>query len=302
MAGLAKKLSIAATVAVGMTAIGSLPAFAGSLTNPQFGGTAATDYLLYCSDGSSTFAGGSCTDSLEQILTGNSTTPGGNIELAKSSEQGGFDFTKNTSLSGTIGGKNITVSSLTQADWFTDLGGGVTLLSKWLDDAFAAHSVTLPSFIKTTVQNAFVANGGMQKFSDPNISYVNQNDTTGKISIGLAGHLNASSMLKSAFGNTTLMGIPLASLVPAEVQASEIVKVVYDNGPAQYLYNFVANDSGQVNDKGLGADGISHNGNYEVTLAGVPPVASVPEPSTMLGLMAVGGVFSAVKRKSAKNA
>jgi hypothetical protein len=301
MTGLAKKLAIATSVALGMTAIGSTSAFAGTLTNPQLGGTAASDYFSYCSNGTSTFTGPTCTDSLSTILSGNSTTPGGNIELAASSEQTGFDFTKNTTLTGTIGGKDIVISSLTQSDWNSVLGNGKTLLSQWLDDAFLANNVAIPDILKPAVQAAFINNQGMQRFSDSNISYVNQNDTTGEISIGLAGHLNASDMLKEAFGNATMFGMSLASFVPNEVKASELVKVVYDNGPAKFLYSFAATAANQVNDLGVGADGISHNGNYEVKLAGVP-VTSVPEPSTMLALMAVGGLFATAKRKSAKNA
>jgi len=299
MTGLVKKLAIATSVAVSMTAIGSVPAFAGSLTNPQFGGTAASDYLSYCSDGSSTFAGSTCTDSLSTILSGDSDAPGGNIELAKSSEQAGFNFTKNTTLTGTIGGKDIAISSLTQADWGSVLGNGKTLLSQWLDDA------SISALLKPAVEAAFTSNNGMQRFSDPNISYVNQDNATGDISIGLAGHFNASNMLKAAFGNASMFEIPLASLVPDNVQASELVKVVYNNGPAQFLYRFAATAAGQSNNSGIGADGVSHNGNYEVKLAGIPvppPVTSVPEPSTMLALMAVGGLFATAKRKSAKNA
>lgn len=301
MTGFINKLAIATSVAVGMTAIGSAPAFALSLTNPQFGGSAASDYLLYCSDGSSTFAGDTCTDSLSTILSGNSSAPGGNIELAASSEQGGFDFSQNTTLTGTIGGKDIVISSLTQADWITDMGNGKTLLSQWLDDAFLANSVDIPASLKPAFQQAFVANNGMQRFSDPNISYINKNETTGEISIGLAGHFNASEMLKASFGDATVFGRRLADLVPDEVQASELVKVVYNNGPAQFLYSFAATESGQVNNRGVGADGVSHDGNYEVKLAGVP-VTSIPEPSTMFALLAVGGLFTTAKRKGAKNA
>ncbi|MCT7971662.1 NF038130 family PEP-CTERM protein [Laspinema olomoucense] len=298
MTGFINKLALATSVAVGMTAIGSAPAFAGTLTNPQFGGSAASDYLSYCSNGTSTFAGPTCTQSLSTILSGNSSAPGGNIELAKSSEKAEFDFTKNTTLTGKIGGKDIVISSLTQADWESDMdNNGKSLLSEWLDAAFAANQVTISNnTIKAAVETAFKNNNGRQRFSDPNISYVNQNDTTGEISIGLAGHLNASSILKAAMGSTTMFGVRLANLIPANIRASELVKVIYNNGPAKYLYSFAATASGQVNNLGVGADGISHNGNYEVTLA------SVPEPSTMLALMAVGGLFATAKRKGVKNA
>ncbi|MCT7969145.1 NF038130 family PEP-CTERM protein [Laspinema sp. D1] len=299
MTGFVNKLALATSVAVGMTAIGSTSALALSLANPQFGGTAASDFLSYCSNGKSTFAGETCTDSLSTILSGNSIAPGGNIELAKSSEQSEFDFTKNTTLTGTIGGKDIVISSLTQADWNSVQSNGKTLLSQWLDDAFLANNVTLTPTQRAGAQQAFIANKGMQRFSDPNISYVNKNATTGEISIGLAGHFNASNLLKAALGNHP----GLSSLIPATVQASELVKVIYNSGPAQFLYSFAATASGQANNLGGGNDGISHNGNYEVKLAGVPvpPVTSVPEPSTMLALMAVGGLFATAKRKSAKN-
>lgn len=291
------KLAIATSVAVGMTAIGSTSALAGSLTNPQFGGSAASDYLSYCSNGSSTFTGPTCTDSLSTILSGNSSSPGGNIELAATSEQGGFDFTKNTSLTGKIGGKDIVISSLTEADWNSNMGNGKTLLSQWLDDAFLANGINSPflSLLKPEIEAAFKNNNGMQRFSDPNISYVNQDNATGEISIGLAGHFNASNMLKAALGNHPF----LSGFVPTTVKASELVKVVYNNGPAKFLYSFVATDAKQANNLGVGADGVSHNGNYEVKLAGV---TSIPEPSTMLALMAVGGLFATAKRKSAKNA
>ncbi|MCT7985152.1 NF038130 family PEP-CTERM protein [Laspinema sp. A4] len=306
MTGFINKLAVATSIAVGMSAIGSAPAFAGTLTNPQFGGTAATNALSYCSNGTSTFTGPTCTDSLSTILSGNSSAPGGNIELAATSEKAGFDFTKNTALTGTIGGKDIVISSLTAADWESDMdNNGKSLLSEWLDAAFAANQVTISNnTIKAAVETAFKNNNGRQRFSDPNISYVNQDNGTGEISIGLAGHYNASTILKEAMGSTTMFGVRLADLVPASVQASELVKVIYNNGPAKYLYSFAATASGQANTSGTGADGISHNGNYEVKLAGVPvpPVTSVPEPSTMLALMAVGGLFATAKRKGAKNA
>ncbi len=75
-------------------------------------------------------------------------------------------------------------------------------------------------------------------------------------------------------------------------QASEVVKYSYEGNTA-FLYSFSATDSGltarnMVND---------HSGNYEVTIAGVPPTStSVPEPSVILGILGVAGVF-ATQRK-----
>lgn len=293
-----KRLAIGTSILVGAGAIATTPAFAGSLTGAALNNTAVngTDYYLYDANATNTFRNDNA--SLASILTGNAGSPTGNVELFANSETlNNTQFnsnTKVTTLSGLIGGKSITLSSLTAADWSTNVGGGLTLAQKWFQDALTANG--LGSLIGTTTGNnaftAFLASGGRQRFSDPNISYVNQNDTTGEISIGLAGHLDAKSLLLPVVPNALK---PL--LAGKTIQASEIVKVSYNGGPAQFLYNFTATDSKLVE---LG-DGISHKGNYEVTLAGIPPEA-VPEPSAMLGLMAVGGLFAASKRKSRKTA
>ncbi len=126
--------------------------------------------------------------------------------------------------------------------------------------------------------------------SDPNISYVNQDDTTGEIKIGLAGHYNLKDYyapLLGSFGNFLKNGF----------QASEVVKVTY-NDKTDFLYSFSATASGLTNSSGFGADGKSHSGNYEVSIQGVPPTA-VPEPSIILGLLGVAGVF-ATQRKFKK--
>ena len=72
-----------------------------------------------------------------------------------------------------------------------------------------------------------------------------------------------------------------------QIQASEIVKVSYDNGPAQLLYSFNATRTGLT----AADDGQSHNGNYEVKLQGQVPTQAVPEPSVMLGLLGVAAMF-----------
>lgn len=301
MAGLVKKLLVGATVAAGVTALASAPAKAGTLTGASITGVNGTDYYLYDvkdtnSDGIADKTYRKDAASLPTILTGSSSSPTGNVELFANSEtlnNTAFNsYSKVTTLSGQIGGRSITLSSLKAADWATNVGGGLTLAQKWFSDALTANG--LGSLIGTTTGNnaytSFIANNGRQRFSDANISYVNQNNTTGQISIGLAGHLNAKSLLLPVVPSSLQ---PL--LAGKTIQASEIVKVSYDGGPAQYLYNFSATNSGLVEE----GDGISHTGNYELLLAGIPP-AKVPEPSAMLGLMGVGG-FLAAKRKM-KNA
>lgn len=303
MAALLKKLLIGTSVAVGMSAVGINPAFAGSLTNITIGGTASNDYLVYGTSGNNTILIPSTPANIQSVLDGNAASPTGNIELRASSEKAGFDFTKNTSLTGDIGGKSLTLSSLTASDWATNVGGGLTLAQKWFNDALIStgfSKVLGNAVVYGTAWNSFSNNGGLQRFSDPNISYINQDNTTGEIKIGLAGHYDATNLL---FGNlshphkTLLNSLRDSSKVGTPIQASEVVKYTY-NGTTDYLYNFLATESGLI----ASDDGKSHSGNYELKLAGVitppPPTASVPEPSTILGLIAVGGLFGAAQRKN----
>lgn len=328
MAGLVKKLLVGATLAAGVTALASAPAKAGSLTGASITGVNGTDYYLYDANATNTYRNDAA--SLSTILTGNSSSPTGNVELFANSEKSpispssganiGQQFTafnnflgynQSTNVSGQIGGRDISLSSLTAADWFgtsaadstrtaintasaianptarlvalntaiSPLYNASNLATQWFNTALSTYGIAANS----TLFKGFLLAGGFQRFSDPNISYVNQNDTTGQISIGLAGHYDAATLL----GLTPIAGNPL--------QASELVKVAYNGGSAQYLYGFSATHSGLVE----AGDGISHSGNYELLLAGIPP-AKVPEPSAMLGLMGVGGLLAA-KRKM-KNA
>ncbi|WP_292705334.1 NF038130 family PEP-CTERM protein [Nostoc sp. NMS2] len=307
-----QKLVIGASMAIGVSALATVPAQAGTLTGATIGGTAASDYLVYDVQGNSTISVNKTSANVQKVLDGNAANPTGNVELRASSEQSGFDFNKNTTLTGQIGGKSITLSSLTAADWFTTASGSsttygannfaTTWFNKFYDAAGLASnestiklalnlpSVTPSSYIRQQAYNAFFGIVGFQRSSDPNISYVNQNDTTGDIQIGLAGHLNLKTYyapLLGAFGNFLKDGF----------QASEVVKVTY-NDKTDFLYSFSATASGLTNSLGVGADGASHSGNYEVSIKGVPP-AAVPEPSVMLGLLGVAGVF-ATQRKLKK--
>jgi hypothetical protein len=298
------KVLIGASIAVSLGAIASAPAQAGSLTNATLDGTAASDYFVYDVQGNNTVKVQSNQANVNKVLDGNAANPTGNVELRASSEQANFDFSKNTSLSGTIGGKNITLSSLTESDWNSSVGE-LTFAQKWFNDALTANGFgslvdtsSLTGFTKVAAQTAYNAalskfnNGGRERFSDPNISYVNQNDNTGEIKIGLAGHFDATPLL---FAGLSLNEIAIANQFRSKtgsMQASEIVKVSYDNGPAQLLYSFAATGTGLT----ALDDGRSHSGNYEVTLAGQIPTA-VPEPSVMLGLLGVAGVFKVQRQR-----
>lgn len=294
-----QKLVISASMVIGVSALATIPAQAGTLTGASIGGTAASDYLVYDVSGNSTVLVSNTQTNVQKVLDGNAANPTGNVELRASSEQPGFDnnaFNKNTSLTGQIGGQSITLSSLTATDWFSTGSGLSTsygannFANTWFNQFYDAAGLGASFIPRSQAFTAFLGINGFQRSSDPNISYVNQNDTTGDIKIGLAGHLNLKTYyapLSASFSNLLKDGF----------QASEVVKVTY-NGKTNLLYSFSATDSGLSNNLGLGADGKSHSGNYEVTIQGVPP-AAVPEPSVMLGLLGVAGVF-ATQRKLKK--
>ncbi len=314
-----KKLLLATSIAVGMGGMFTAPALAGSLINSSIGGSAADDYYLYKLDGTNTSFDNNA--NLQDVLSGDKVNPGGNVELAASSEEGEFDFTKNTTLEGQIGGKDIIFSSLTEDDWNTQnyKGSGKSFGEFWFEEALEANEfeylLETPSFAITNpfgvddLFSAFKSKVGLKRFSDPNISYVNQ-DITGKISIGLAGHYDAKgiplleSLLAVAEGfresdDSSENETPKPKPIP--IQVSEVVKVTY-NGKTEFLYSFNADKTGLTDID----DGFSHNGNYEVQIQGEKPenlkhsrTAKVPEPSVMLGLLGVAGVFVS-KRKVKK--
>lgn len=328
MSSIMKKFFIAASAA-GMSAIAQAPSFAYSITGNN-------DAWLYDNNYGSCGPTSTCRTNdmsrLNAILAGNSSAPGGNVELFASSEGVNFAtyLTSNarTNIEGTVAGKSLTLSSLTATDWFgpsLNMAYGATNLANTWFNAFYdaagistnlnavlnnASSRTLflgsvaqktgqnwSSLTNTQIQtaargvayNTFLSDEvkGFQRSSDPNISYITTSGSD--LLIGLAGHFDAKAFYASQLG---LFG----SLVNNGFQVSEVVKVNY-GGIEQFLYSFNATRSGLVNDLGTGNDGLSHNGNYEVKLAGVvPPSASVPEPSVVFGLIGLGGLLAA-KRK-----
>jgi hypothetical protein len=308
MVGLVKKFLVSASVVAGMSAVVGAPAMAAGFTAS---GTAGVDYFLYKQQGANTVLDN--TADLNTILQGNSSAPGGNIELGVLDN----NFNNVTTLSGEIAGKTLTLSNLTAADWTNELK------TAWFDGLWGQVQEKKSSFVSTflglggtkqDVYNVFTSIKGFERSSDPNISYVNANGSN--IDIGLAGHYNLDDKYGDTIENALVNGIiskkpflagqkaTLATQVNGildGIQASEVVKYNYGSDTG-YLYSFFATQSGLTE---IG-DGKSHTGNYEVSIAGVispePDPEKVPEPSTMLGLVAVGSLFAASKRKSQNKA
>lgn len=293
MSRLIEKLVISASVAAGMTALTGLPALAASLSGASVSG----QHLTYGSNGTTTFLVNNNAANWEAALLGD-----GNIELAgqgSSADASGFgDYNfldlisggsgyinqSATTLSGNLGGTSITFSSLTYDDWYGGpVDGYSNFAEKWMTEAW--NDTT------TGVQNAFLSQGAtdvnaallgiavtdysfFRRISDPNVAYVNNDG--GGLNVGLAGHLDHETGLKF----------------------SEVVKLTIGEGDdaiTKLLYDFGQADASGVTET---SDGVSHTGIYRFT-----EKVDVPEPSTLLGLMAVGGALAIGKgKKSNKDA
>ncbi|NJR66628.1 MAG: hypothetical protein HC772_17065 [Leptolyngbyaceae cyanobacterium CRU_2_3] len=143
-----QKFAITA-IATSAGAILTSPAFAGTLTAVSMSGAASNDYLIYDANSTQTFLVPNTSANLQRVLDGNNSKPTGNVELAASTEKAGFDFTKSTSLTGKIGGQDITISSLTFDDWMSDVGG-MTFGQKWFSEALTSNGFgNLPTLQKT---------------------------------------------------------------------------------------------------------------------------------------------------------
>ncbi len=302
-----QKALIATFLASGLSVIALAPAQADGIKNVSIGGTADKDYILYDANATETFVNPNAT--LQSILSGNKNSPTGNIELAASSEKAGFDFSKRTTLNGTIGGRSIAISSLTASDW-NSAYKGTTFGQSWFNQALTSNGFgsIASSSIGTSLFSIFKTNGGFERFSDPNISYVNQS-TTGDINIGLAGHYNASPLFTKSIdqymssnkslsnSQKSLLSGLKGQLSNKTVQASEVFKYEY-NGLTDYAYSFNATASG-LTERG---DKISHTGNYEVVIKGPEAIKHVPEPGVLLSLAGISGLAAWKRRRTEQSA
>jgi hypothetical protein len=237
------KLALSLGISSGAFALAELPASAAflSLENPSIGGTSPTDFILRCSNSDvPAIPVGNVVPcpagvTLGDVLEGGPGSPGGNVEL-HSVISPDFDFSEFTSLEGTIFGKDFFARSLTEDDWFANDNA---FTRQFLNDALVANNFDQFFFDNfDTVVDTFIARGGPQRFSDPNITDVFVDDTDGTLTVGLAGVLNASGLLKQLFA-----GVVDPALIPNEVQVSEVVFVdYYEPG---FLYSFSAANSGQ---------------------------------------------------------
>lgn len=276
-----KKIAMGASVVAGVSVLGA-PAFAGTLTGVSTTG----DVRVF-----------------EQINAGQVQLSGsaaiidalgskGSVELDDNIDYGWGNETAST-LTANFTDGSIMFGSVGKADWF-----GKGLATTWYNGLYSNYTAQLNTIAAAGGLNASNANvmvgaletmGVFQRLSDPNIQSVSSNN--GEYSFELAGHDTFASGLQ--IGNTnTLYG------VFSTMMASEVVKYSLDGGTNwDYAYSFGENSyaSGVVD----AGDGFSFTRNYQFTV-GTPNVVDVPEPSTLLGLAAIGGLVAAAKRR--KNA
>jgi hypothetical protein len=284
MTGLLKKLLIGASVVVGAGTMGAVPTNAASLTGIQFN---TNDIEVFGRNGSE---GSGINDAINALTDSDVVT---NVELGASNE----NPNANIGFSGMLGNTAVSVETVTAADW-------AIFGQQWVQDFSAAYSDLFNANVfGVNVGNAIAGavQGGLTRSGDPNIGSFVQDDVTGEYQLGLIGHydlLQSDSLtqeLNNLTGSSSLTGLVKNQvsgyLDGNPLQVSEVAKVTID-GVVNYAYSFSATDTGYVD-----SDGSSHSGLYSWTLAG-EPIQSVPEPSTMLGLMAVGGLVTLSQRKS----
>lgn len=296
-----QKLVIGTSMAIGMSALATAPAHATSFT---FDNNTA-EINTYTGGSNGTFIRGDAqggTDAAITALTDNDPTS--NVELWYSTE----NPTSNVGFTATQGNYSATVSSVTAADW-SSFG------SQWMGDLLNAYSDFKPvwnSFSDST-KSLITSSFGSLGIGNPNIGSF-QFSQNGGVELTLVGDLDVKTKLSTtistqlsllgATGLASSLGTDLLkfqaalNLYKGQIGVSEIAKVV-TGGKTSYAYSFNPTVSGIT----ASDDKLSYSAYYTWNtpgyIASTPPSSSVPEPSLMLGLLGVAGVF-ATQRKFKK--
>ena len=321
MAGNIKKFLTVTSIAAGISAIATAPANATLQTLDQNSiqfkdfttGQSTTNFRTYSGGSSGTFSTGSAADAINALTDADVTS---NVELGADGNGLNAD---NIGFTGTLGGHTVSVSGVTSADW-QNFG------KAWLDGFLTAYNgkggltfdgtnVTVTSILgstkdtETDLLNSLIAAGGLPSSGDPNIGSLTFDNTTNQLQLNLVGfynlakpYLDPTKAAHYSTGNSVLdtflnteVSIFNKSSVP--LQASEIAKVTVD-GQTSYAYSFHADSSGiTASDDHTSYSGI-YNWNYTIPSSSTK---ATPEPSALLGLIGVAGIFAS-KRKLVRKA
>ncbi len=287
MAGLVKKFLASASV-VGMSAVFGAPAMAASLSSATMTGPG----VIWEQVGQNNFDGTEYKSGSVDAL--NALRSSGNVELSGQlgNNPNAVSIEKFTTLEvGFDDGSDVTFRSFTRDDW--EMYGSIWFNEAWnnkesgfqeyVNQEFKSEEskkklkekgISIKEDQKINQSLAFLGFGfiaGYERLSDPNVASVSKDDEN-NIFLTLAGHNNHSSKVN------------FSELIIAEV-----------NGKEHFLYKIGGPDRlGAFDDDAEG----SFEGLYDFEIKAI--AADVPEPSTVLGLMAIGGLVAATKRKSQK--
>ena len=241
-------------------------------------------------------------------------------------------------FSANLGKNTIKVESVTKADWAD--GTLATAWLKGFGNAYSGLLSSIPTIAGSNLLKDFNNNfgslvtvlktNGLGSAGDANIGDIAYNEKTGNLKVDLVGHLdiagkyvdtrtqikqgnklvNNSNYLKkspdlarnstgnSIFDEMLFNLAKIAFITKTPFQISEIAKVTF-NGQVDYAFGFKATESGAIaGDRNKTNDTTSHTGIYSWSKT----YKTVPEPSALFGLVAVGGLVIASRRKRVTNA
>ncbi|MBW4608468.1 MAG: NF038130 family PEP-CTERM protein [Hassallia sp. WJT32-NPBG1] len=238
-----------------------------------------------------------------------------------------------------LGKNTIKVESVTKADWAD--GTLATAWLKGFGNAYSGLLLSIPTTPGSNLLKDFNNNfgslvtvlktNGLGSAGDANIGDIAYNEKTGNLKIDLVGHLDIAgkyvdTRIKIKQGNNLIDNLAYgkgtspdlarnstgnvifdamlfnlaktAFITNTPFQMSEIAKITF-NDKVDYAFGFKATESGAIaGDRNKTNDTTSHTGIYSWNKT----YKTVPEPSALFGLVAVGGLVVASRRKRVKNA
>lgn len=239
----------------------------------------------------------------------------------------GSESPQRVGFTGNLGNHTVKVETVLLEDWQDE-----KLAKGWLDGFLQAYGTLLP-FQPTAADYGSMLTAlqtnGLYSAGDPNVGHLTLDDQTGELTVDLVGHLDRAGLYvdtrptivsrgktianpnylkpkNDARYNTgsAVLNQAIASVAAAAVrdgryfQMSEIARVTF-NDQVNYAFAFSAFDSGAFAGNASVSDTTSHTAVYrwthKVDLPKEPE--PVPEPSTLFGLVTLGGLIAA-KRKS----